>query len=88
MFKELVKKHATHTFNIYTITGPQIKELRNSLNMTQKYFAFCLGVNKKTIEKWERRTRIVRGPTDILLHILSVEPETVLKYLGSKHNES
>lgn len=55
------------------ITAEQIKEKRNSLNLTQKEFAEIVGVSKPTIERWETSDRSITGPIVQLLQFLNRE---------------
>ena len=51
-------------------TGKRIKEVRNSLNMTQKDFAAFVGCSKPTVERWESSDGKITGPIVLLLEIL------------------
>lgn len=51
-------------------TKDRIKEIRNSLHVTQKVFADIIGVSKKTIEAWECGKNIPHGPAQRMLEII------------------
>lgn len=51
-------------------TKDRIKEIRNSLRVTQKAFADIIGVSKKTIEAWECGKNIPHGPAQRMLEII------------------
>ena len=51
-------------------TGARIKEIRTSLNMTQKEFAEFIGSSKPTVERWEAGEGKITGPVVLLLEIL------------------
>jgi DNA-binding transcriptional regulator YiaG len=51
--------------------GDQIKNLRNSLELTQEEFGEILGVEKLTVCRWEIGLRECKGPAKILINILS-----------------
>jgi transcriptional regulator with XRE-family HTH domain len=48
-----------------------VRNLRVSLDLTQKVFSRVLGVSKKTIEKWEQGVNPVKGPSARLLYLIS-----------------
>ncbi|CAO1667371.1 helix-turn-helix domain-containing protein [Vreelandella maris] len=56
--------------------------IRKNLGMTQMEFAskFCISV--ATLRHWERGDRTPHGPALALLHVVSKEPQAVLRALG------
>ncbi len=48
----------------------QIKQIRENLNLTQKNFAFVLGVSPKTVEAWESGKNIPQGTAQRFLQML------------------
>jgi putative transcriptional regulator len=48
----------------------EIKEIREKLNLSQKNFAFVLGVSPKTVEAWESGRNIPQGPVQRFLQML------------------
>ena len=58
-----------------TVTGFEIKKLRESLGMTQKDFASFTCSSLRTVENWEKEGNIVKGPIVSLLEILSRNPD-------------
>lgn len=59
-----------------------VAEIRKNLGMTQMEFAskFCISV--ATLRHWERGDRTPHGPALALLHVVSKEPQAVLRALG------
>jgi putative transcriptional regulator len=59
-----------------------VAEIRKNLGMTQMEFAskFCISV--ATLRHWERGDRMPHGPALALLHVVSKEPQAVLRALG------
>jgi putative transcriptional regulator len=49
----------------------EIKQIREDLNLTQKNFAFVLGVSPKTVEAWERGRTHPTGPAYRLMSFLA-----------------
>lgn len=52
-------------------TKDDIKNIRKSLNVSQKVFADIIGVSKKTIEAWESGRNSPNGPAQRVLEIIS-----------------
>ncbi|WP_428770399.1 helix-turn-helix domain-containing protein [Treponema sp. HNW] len=48
----------------------EIKQIRKDLNLTQRNFAFVLGVSPKTVEAWESGKNMPQGSTQRFLQIL------------------
>jgi len=58
----------------------EIKEIRNSLGMTQAVFALFMGVSKKTVEAWESGRNMPDGPARRLLAMVQADPEILARY--------
>ncbi len=58
----------------------EIKEIRNSLGMTQAVFALFMGVSKKTVEAWESGRNMPDGPARRLLAMVQADPEIPARY--------
>lgn len=58
----------------------EIKEIRNSLGMTQTVFALFMGVSKKTVEAWESGRNMPDGPARRLLAMVQADPEIPARY--------
>ncbi|MCR5558720.1 MAG: helix-turn-helix domain-containing protein [Butyrivibrio sp.] len=52
-----------------------VKEMRQSLGMTQKEMAEFLRVSKPTVERWEMGDKDITGPVTLLNQILMLHPE-------------
>jgi len=57
----------------------EIKQIREDLNLTQKNFAFVLGVSPKTIEAWEAGRNVPQGMAQRLLQMLQVGGRKMLQ---------
>ena len=57
----------------------EIKQIREELNLTQKNFAFVLGVSPKTVEAWESGRNIPQGTAQRFLQILRAGGKKLLK---------
>ena len=53
----------------------EIKKIREDLNLTQKNFAFVLGVSLKTVEAWESGKTHPTGPARRLMTLLAEHRE-------------
>ena len=57
----------------------EIKQIRENLNLTQKNFAFVLGVSPKNIEAWETGRNVPQGIAQRLLQMLQVGGKKMLQ---------
>lgn len=58
----------------------EIKEVRNSLNMTQSTFAAVMGVSIKTVEAWEAGTNKPIGTARRMLSMLQKDNTLPMKF--------
>lgn len=59
------------------ITGKDLKRLRRILNMTQEEFADFVNSSGRTVENWEIKNGVIKGPIVTLFEILIRKPELV-----------
>jgi putative transcriptional regulator len=52
----------------------EIKGIRNTLGMTQAFFADFMGVSQKTVEAWESGRNTPEGPARRILSIVREDP--------------
>ena len=57
----------------------EIKQIREDLNLTQKNFAFVLGVSPKTVEAWESGRNIPQGTAQRFLQVLRTGGKKLLQ---------
>lgn len=57
----------------------EIKRIREDLNLTQKNFAFVLGVSPKTVEAWESGKNIPQGTAQRFLQFLRIGGQKLLQ---------
>jgi putative transcriptional regulator len=69
---------------VYEIKPPEIKNVREELNVSQSEFALMIGVSIRTLQNWEQGRRKPEGPAKALLHIASKNPRAVLDALHSE----
>lgn len=62
------------------IESGDIKNIRQSLDMTQVIFAAVMGVSVKTVEAWESGTNIPSGTAKRMLSLLKSDPQLPEKY--------
>ena len=63
------------------VETPDVKAMRQRMEMTQQEFADFLGISVHTLGKWERGERQPEGAARVLLTIVEHEPEAVLRAL-------
>ncbi len=66
---------------IYEINPPEIKSVREKLNVSQNEFALMIGVSVRTLQNWEQGRRQPEGPAKALLRVASKNPSAVLQAL-------
>jgi len=69
---------------IYEINPPEIKNVREKLNVSQNEFALMIGVSVRTLQNWEQGRRKPEGPAKALLQIASKNPSAVLDALHAE----
>ena len=57
-----------------------IKKIRNSTGLSQKYFASYMGVSIKTVEAWEAGINQPSGSSSRLLHMMELDNNLIEKY--------
>ena len=69
---------------MYEIKAPEIKTVREKLNVSQSEFALLIGVSVRTLQNWEQGRRKPEGPAKALLRIASKNPRAVLDALHAE----
>jgi len=67
---------------IHKFTSVDVKNIRNSLGMSQTEFASAFGISVSTLRHWERGDRTPQGPALVLLNVVAKEPKAVLNALA------
>jgi len=66
---------------VHKFSPVDVKNIRNSIGMSQTEFASAFGISVSTLRHWERGDRVPQGPALVLLNVVKKEPQTVLKAL-------
>jgi len=69
---------------VYEVRPPEIKSVRDKLNVSQNEFAMMIGVSVRTLQNWEQGRRTPGGPAKALLRIASRNPQAVLDTLHAE----
>lgn len=69
---------------VYEVKPPEIKGVREKLNVSQNEFAMMIGVSVRTLQNWEQGRRTPEGPAKALLRIASRNPQAVLDALHAE----
>jgi putative transcriptional regulator len=69
---------------VFEIKPPEIKTVREKLNVSQNEFALMIGVSVRTLQNWEQGRRKPEGPAKALLRIASRNPSAVLDALHAE----
>lgn len=62
------------------VSASEVKEIRQSLNMTQSTFAAVMGVSNKTVEAWEKGTNTPAGTARRMMSLLKADSSIPEKY--------
>jgi putative transcriptional regulator len=63
------------------IPFPNVREIRESLGMTQKEFADTYGFSVGAVRHWEQGVRKPEKATRLMLHMIVLEPRAVKRTL-------
>jgi len=75
------EKEPSRTF---VVDVPDVKDLRKRQNLTQTELASLIGISVKTLQNWEQRRRVPRGPAVRLLQVISTDLNAVRKALEKR----
>jgi putative transcriptional regulator len=86
MFKELfesvrqagaIMRGEMKPSRVFVVEPPDVKAIRAKLGVSQEEFASLLGISIRTLENWEQKRRIPKGPARVLLEVASAHPDAV-----------
>lgn len=67
-----------------TAPKPDVKVIREKLELSQNEFARLIKVSVRTLQNWEQGNRQPTGPAEVLLELVGKSPQVVLEALHSK----
>lgn len=62
---------------VFVFEAPDVKAIRAKFGVSQDEFASLLGISVRTLENWEQKRRMPKGPARVLLEVASAHPEAV-----------
>lgn len=62
-------------------SAEEVKQIRKEMGASQSVLAKCLGVSKKTVEKWESGDNIPSGPASRLLDLFCDRTISTSRYM-------
>ena len=68
----------------FVVDVPDVKELRKKQKLSQSELASLIGISVKTLQNWEQRRRVPRGPAVRLLQIISTDLNAVRRALEKR----
>jgi putative transcriptional regulator len=86
MFKELLEsvrqagaimRGEMEPSRVFVVEAPDVKAIRAKLGFSQEEFASLLGISVRTLENWEQKRRIPKGPARVLLEVAAAHPDAV-----------
>jgi putative transcriptional regulator len=70
-----------HGCEVHVPEDIDVREIRESISLSQGEFAKLFGLSKRTLEHWEHRRRVPSGPARAFLKVIAREPEAVRRAL-------
>jgi putative transcriptional regulator len=64
--------------------GPNVRELRTKLGLSQEAFSERFGISLRTLQQWEQERRIPDGQAALLLRVIERAPNIVASVVRSK----
>jgi putative transcriptional regulator len=64
--------------------GPNVRELRTKLGLSQEAFSERFGISLRTLQQWEQERRLPDGQAALLLRIIERAPNIVASVVRSK----
>ncbi len=86
MFKELLEsvrqagaimRGEMEPSRVFVVEAPDVKAIRAKFGVSQDEFASLLGISVRTLENWEQKRRIPKGPARVLLEVAAAHPDAV-----------
>ena len=68
--KSTAKSQLVSVPEIPEYSGQQVKTIRENLGLTQRTFAYVVGVSQKTVEAWEACRNIPKGSSQRMLALM------------------
>ena len=78
-----IKKGKLKAARVFEVNPLDIKTIREKLHLSQREFAFMIGVSVSTLQNWEQGRRRPEGPARALLKVAAENPDAVANALGS-----
>jgi len=67
----------------FEVEAPDVRQLRNSYNLSQSEFAALLGISVDTLQNWEQGRRKPAGPARVLLQVAASHPEVLWETINA-----
>lgn len=82
-----LRTHRVEPMTLPAMKPSLVRETREALNMSRQVFAFRLGVNPRTLERWEQGRSKPNEQAATLLWLVREYPDTLdrLEALGAAH---
>ncbi len=93
LFNELIEsvseagailRHERKPSRVFTVNAASVREIRESLQLSQRQFASLVHVSVKTLRNWEQGLRTPDGAAAALLTAIRNDPKQVLAALNAK----
>jgi putative transcriptional regulator len=68
----------------FTVEELDVQQIRDTYRLSQKVFAWMLGISPDTLQNWEQRRSHPEGPARVLLQVATKHPEAVWDVIKPK----
>ncbi len=72
---------------VFVVEKPDVKSIRSRLGVSQVEFAAMMGISVRTLENWEQKRRVPKGPARVLIQIAAAHPEIVWEVVKPKQQQ-
>jgi putative transcriptional regulator len=72
-----IKRGVRQPSRVFEFSPMDIKQIRQTLNKSQREFALMIGVSVATLQNWEQGRRKPVGPARALLRVAAENPKAV-----------
>lgn len=76
-----IKRGVRQPSRVFEFSPMDIKQIRQTLDKSQREFALMIGVSVATLQNWEQGRRKPVGPARALLRVAAESPEVVREAL-------
>jgi putative transcriptional regulator len=82
-----IRRGENKAARVFHIDTPDVKSIRESLNLSQSDFSALMGISLRTLQNWEQKRREPVGAARVLLEVAAKHPQIVLETVSNQIRE-